>query len=217
MKKNMTLLCLFLTMTVMSFAQIKQGKLTYSMEFSSDDPEMAMGLAMMQGSKMDMYFVPGKTRSEVAMGSLGTMTTIADEKAKKALMLMNMMGQKTATETTIEAPKAEEAPKFEIENTTETKEILGYKCTKAIMTSEDGTAITIWYTKDLEVSTAGQNYYNSQMPGFPMSINTSMSGMTVQLTVTALDKKTPDSDLFKMKVPEGYTVKTEEEMMKMGQ
>ena len=219
MKKNISLLLLFVGMTVMSFAQLAEGKISYTMDFSSDNPDMAMGLAMMQGSKMEMNFVPGKSRTDVSMGSLGTMTTIADEKSKKVLTLMNMMGQKTAIEsTTDKLPDNEKAPEYDVEITNETKDILGYKCTKAIMTTDEGTAMTIWYTKDIVVATQGQNYYNSQMPGFPMAFNMTQSGMNIQMTVVGIEKKAPSKSLFETKVPDGYTLQTMEELQKsMGQ
>jgi GLPGLI family protein len=219
MKKHLQLLILFLGLSIVSFAQMKKGKITYDMSFSSDNPEMAMGLSMMSGSKMIMSFMPGKSRSEVSMGMMGTMTTISDEKSKKILSLTNMMGMKYAIESTLEDSKAaaseQEKPKVEITN--ETKEIMGYKCTKAIMTTNaDGEAqtITMWYTKDITAFTGGQQYYNEDMPGFPMQISLSREGMNVDMTVTNIEKKV-DKKAFDMKVPEGYEVKTQEELMQM--
>lgn len=221
MKKHLQLLALFLGFTVVSFAQIKEGKITYDMTFASDNPEMAMGVQMMSGSKMSMSFMPGKSRADISMGMMGTMTTISDEKSKKVLTLMDMMGMKYAMESTTEEVEAEagEQPKPKIEITKETKEIMGYKCTKAIMTTETEEGpmpVTMWFTKDIDVFTGGQQYYNEDMPGFPMQIAVTQSGMSIDMIVTAMDKKV-DKKVFDMKVPDGYEVKTEEEMMMMGQ
>lgn len=222
MRKNVQLLCLFICMTFAGFAQLKEGKINYDMTFSSDNPEMAMAIGMMQGSKMSLSFMPGKSRSDVSMGTMGTMVTIADEKTEKGLMLMDMMGMKYAMEMDLDDEKQEtakaEAPDYKVEITSETKEILGYKCTKAIMTSDDAETgpITMWFTKDIAANTTGQNYFNDEMPGFPMSFQISQGEMTIDMTVTSIDKKVEKS-VFSMKVPEGYEVKTEEEMMMMGQ
>lgn len=220
MRKNVQLLCLFICMTFAGFAQLKEGKINYDMTFSSDNPEMAMGIAMMQGSKMSLFFMPGKSRSDVSMGTMGTMVTIADQKTDKGLMLMDMMGMKYAMEMDLdkEEDNASEAPDYKVEITSETKEILGYKCTKAIMTSDDAETgpITMWFTKDIAANTTGQNYFNSEMPGFPMSFQISQSEMTIDMTVTSIEKKV-DKKVFSMEIPEGYEVKTEEEMMMMGQ
>jgi GLPGLI family protein len=206
-------------MAFAGFAQMKEGKITYDMVFSSDNPDMAMAIGMMQGSKMTMEFIPGKTRSEVSMGTMGTMVTIADEKKEKALMLMDMMGMKYAMESDLKESiekTTSDNPDYKVEITNETKEIMGYKCTKAIMTGEDGSTIIAWYTKDITVYTAGQTYYNSDMPGFPMSFTLTQNEMTIEMTVTGLEKKA-DKSHFSMEVPEGYELKTEEELMMMGQ
>jgi GLPGLI family protein len=210
-------------MTFAGFAQLTQGKINYDMTFSSDNPDMAMAIGMMQGSKMSLAFMPGKSRSDVSMGTMGTMVTIADDKSKKALMLMDMMGMKYAMEMDLgKAEKEAEAdtPDYKVEITKETKDILGYKCTKAIMTPQEadaeGGTITMWFTKDINATTTGQNYYNQDMPGFPMSFSIAQGEMLIDMTVTEIDKKV-DKNVFKMTIPEGYEVKTEEEMMMMGQ
>jgi GLPGLI family protein len=165
---------------------------------------------------MDLSFVPDKSKGEVSMGAIGTVTVIADTKTKQALTLMNMMGKKTAIESTMDAqpPKGEELPDYDVEVTNETKMILGYKCTKAIMTAEDGTVMTGWFTKEIAAPTEGQKYYNAQMPGFPLSFNVTMDGMNVQIMATAFDKKAPAKSVFDMKVPEGYEVQTMEEFQR---
>ena len=216
--KKIHLLILLLGLSLPAFAQMKQGAVTYTMEFSSDNPDMAMGISMLNGSKMITYFMPGKTRSEVSMGTFGTNTTISDEKAKKTLMLMDMMGSKQAVETKIEDKKEDpEQPKIEVETTTETKEIMGYTCTKCILKMEDGTSMTAWCTKEIVVSTSGQSYYSSEMPGFPMEFEINQSEMVIKFTVTAIDKSKPSKKLFSMIVPEGYTMVSEEELKAMEQ
>jgi GLPGLI family protein len=219
MKKHLQLLVLFLGLSIVSFAQMKKGKITYDMSFSSDNPEMAMGMSMMSGSKMSLSFIPGKSRSEVSMGMMGTMTTISDESSKKILSLTNMMGMKFATESTLDEAEAaagdQQKPKIEV--TSETKDIMGYKCTKAIMTTDaDGESqtVTMWFTKDIKAFTGGQQYYNEDMPGFPMEISVARDGMNIDMTVTAIEKKV-SKKVFDMTVPEGYEVKTQEELMQM--
>lgn len=223
MRKNIQLLCLFVCMTFAGFSQLKEGKIIYDMTFSSDNPEMAMAVGMMQGSKMSLSFMPGKSRSDVSMGMMGTMITIADEKSKKALMLMDMMGMKYAMESDLSEDAKEtegDVPDYKVEITNETKDILGYKCTKAIMTNQEADAeagvITMWFTKDIAANTIGQNYYNKDMPGFPMSFSITQNEMVVDMTVTGIEKKV-DKKVFDMTVPEGYEVKTEEELMMMGE
>jgi GLPGLI family protein len=218
-KMKLQLLCLFVCMTCAGLAQVKEGKITYDMTFTSDNPDMAMAIGAMQGSKMILSFAPGKSRSEVSMGTMGTMVTIADEKAKKTLALVDMMGMKYAIQSDADAADKEPEtaePSYNVEITNETKMIMGYKCTKAIMTSEDAGVITVWFTKEINAYTGGQRYYTSDMPGFPMALSMSQNEMVVDMTAVNVEKKA-DKALFDMKVPEGYEVKTAEEMQMMGQ
>lgn len=206
--------------TGLSFAQMTEGKITYSMEFSSDNPDMAMYTSMMQGSKMELSFMPGKSKAAISMGAMGTMTTTTDEKADKTLMLMDMMGQKmaitgTLSETENDPETAAAMPKYTFEITKETKVIAGYTCFKTIATLEDGTQTEMWFTKDIAANTKGQQYFNKDMPGFPMEYSVTQQGMTIKMTVTDISK-TVDKKAFDMKVPDGYQVKTIDEMKSMG-
>ena len=219
MKKTIISTCLFLGMSLLSFAQMKEGKISYSMDLSSDDPEMAMAVGMMQGSKMDISFMPGKSRADITMGTMMNMSNIVDEKSGKALMLMTIMGQNTAVESTLDELKEKEndaKPAFDTKITNETKTIAGYTCTKAIMTSEDAGEMVIWYSKDISANTIGQQYYNKEMPGFPMEMEINQQGMKIHMVVTTVDKKVT-KNIFDQKIPEGYTVQTMEQLQQMGE
>lgn len=214
MKKIALLVCLFVSTTLVSFAQMKKGAVTYDMNFSSDNPEMAMISSMMAGSKMTMYFTAGKSRTDVSMGMMGTSTTVSDQKAKRSVTWVDMMGTKYATETVLEEmPATQEEQTVEI--TTETKEILGYACTKALITSAEAGVLTVWFTKDIQAFTSGQNYYNSSIPGFPLSMNISTNGITIDMVANKVEKKV-NKKLFSTKIPEGYEIKTAEELQEMG-
>jgi len=215
MKKTLLLLCLFIGTSLLSVAQLKKGVINYNMTFSSDDPQMAMVSTMLQGSTMKTLFMPGKSRAEVSMGMLGSTIAITDQKTKKSLTLTDMSGSKYAVESKVEAKTDE--PEYTVEVTTETKEIAGYICTKAILTSEDG-SMTVWFTKEIQAYTNGQSFYNDKMPGFPLCIIINQNGLTIEVTASSVEKKV-SKKVFSMTVPEGYEVKTEEEMqqMQMGQ
>lgn len=214
MKKIICTTMLFIGLTTTAFAQLKEAKVSFDMKFASDNPEMQMGISMMEGSKMSLEFMPGKSKSVVSMGMMGTMTTITDMKEKKALSLMDMMGMKYAMESDLDK-KDEEASEPEIQTTSETKKILGYNCTKVIVT-QDGQTVDMWVTKEIDAFLGGQNYFNEKAPGFPLEFVVNNEEMSVSMTATEV-KKGADKKAFSLKVPEGYEVKTEEEMMMMGQ
>ena len=123
-------------------AQMTEGHITYSIEASTDNPEMQMAIAMLQGSTMDLYFKEKSTRSEMKMGTMMTITTITNEADGNVLMLMGgMMGNNAVRSTMeeLEVQKEEaEKPNYEVTLSDETKEIVGYTCKKATLVSEDG-------------------------------------------------------------------------------
>lgn len=209
-------LSLFLAIASISLAQTS-GKISYSMEFSSDNPEMAMAIGMMQGSKMDLSFMPGKSRLDMSMGSMMKMTTISIVKTDAALMLMDIMGQKIATESKISSSSNEEsASKPKVEKTDETKEIIGFKCHKFVVKADDGNELIMWATNDISATLAGQKQFgNSIVEGVPLEFSTLSNGMNIHFVATKFDKAV-DKKGFSTKIPEGYTVMTEEELKNMG-
>jgi GLPGLI family protein len=214
MSKNVLTLLLFIGLSLTAVAQLKKGVVSYDVIFSSDKEEMAMVSTMMAGSKMIMSFMPGKSRTDISMGMLGNVSTISDSKTKKTLTLTEMMGTKNAVESKIESTESKPNDQT-IEITNETKTISGYNCTKANVTTADGNTLVIWFTKDIVAFTQGQNYMNSKIPGFPMEMTIVQDGLTIEFKATSVETKV-DKKLFKQSIPEGYEIKTEEEMKSMG-
>ncbi len=215
--KHLLLSILFLAVVGTSIAQTT-GQISYSMDFSSDNPDMAMAIPMMQGSTMDLYFIPEKSKIDMTMGTFMKMNTIVDVKADKALMLMEVMGNKTATEMKelSKEDKTEKAAEPKIEVTSETKDIIGYKCTKTISRDADGNETIMWIASDLKASLKGhQQFGNSKISGVPLEFTAVNNGMTIHFIATKFEKKV-DKKLFSLSVPEGYTVVTEEDLKNMG-
>lgn len=214
--KHLLLSILFLAVVGTSIAQTT-GQISYSLDFASDNPDMAMALPMMQGSTMELYFMPEKSKIEMTMGTFMKMHTVADVKANKGLMLMEIMGNKTATELT-DLTKAEkektEEPKVEV--TSETKDIVGYKCTKTIVRDADGNEMIMWVATDMKASLAGQQQFGgAKISGVPLEFSTVNNGMTIHFIATKFNKKV-DKKTFNMTIPDGYTKVSEEDLKNMG-
>ncbi len=211
------LLSFLLLVTIKAATAQATGQVSYKIDFSSDNPDMAMATSMMEGSTMELFFMAGKARADVKMGAFMDMSTITDSKSDKSLMLMSVMGQKMAVENKLsEADKeaAKNAPKATI--TKETKEIIGFKCTKATIKTEDGKELVIWFTTELNASLAGlEQFANIGVNGVPLEFATEQNGMNVKFVATKFDKKVEEK-VFSLTVPEGYTVVTPEELEKMG-
>lgn len=211
------LLSFLLLVTVKAATAQATGQISYKVDFSSDNPDMAMATSMMEGSTMELFFMAGKARADVKMGAFMDMSTVTDSKSDKSVMLMSVMGQKMAVENKLsEADKeaAKNAPKVTI--TKETKDIIGFKCTKATIKTEDGKELVIWFTTELNASLAGlEQFANIGVNGVPLEFATEQNGMNVKFVATKFDKKVEEK-VFTLAIPEGYTVVTPEELEKMG-
>ncbi len=222
--KNLILsLSVFCSVCISSLmAQITEGHISYKMDVSSDDPDMAMAASMLQGSKMEMYFKDKSTRVEMKMGAMMNVTSITDETSGNVLILMGGMMGKNAVQTTIaetEQNNTGSMPNYDVTFSDETKDIEGYSCKKAILTDEEGNESIYWYTEEIVMSKKGQSYLNEEIPGMAMQYDMNNGGLKMTLTVTGvepkLDKKAAKS-LFDTTVPEGYSVMTMDELKMMG-
>lgn len=208
--------------TVTLFAQVNEGKMSYKIDFSSDNPDMQMAIGMMQGSTLDIFFTEGSTRADMKMGTMMNISTITNEKSGDMLMLMSGMIGKNAMKSTIaemEKKNAENKPKVDVQITDETKNILGYDCKKAILTDEEGSESVFWFTDKIVLSRKGQSYLNDEIPGAALQFDINQKGMKMTMTAsaveTSLDKKIK-KELFNQEIPEGYKVMTAEELSRIG-
>lgn len=214
MKKSLLLILLLLTSVLGLNAQITEGHVQYKIEVSSDNPDMNMAVAMMSDATLDIYFQKDKSRTEMNMGVMKT-TVIINPAATNSIMLMDMMGSKFAVPMEKEELK-NDSPKPTIKLINETKTILGYTCKKAVIAISEGIDAIYWYTDELKVNTFGQKSFNEAVPGFPLEFSQFQGGLDMKLTATVVEKSV-DQKKFDVTVPEGYTIKTLEELGGMGQ
>lgn len=218
MKKIFSLLTVLL-ITACSFAQINEGKVKYNLEFNSPDPAMQAQFAMLKGSTMQMYFSPEFNRVEMNMGMFVQSATIVDIKGKQSVMTMDGMMGKKATKMSTENTETEETPDVEVEKTTESKKVAGYKCTKYIITTEDGSVVNMWVTNELVSSKEGMQFVDDKIQGFPLEFEVAAEGMTMVFSAIEVEKglkKYNKKDIFNMSIPEGYEVINAEDWKGMG-
>ena len=218
MKKNLTLNLLLLTLfTVFSFqtfAKEFKGVITYkiAIEGSGVTDEMKN----MMPKTMTMTIMGNKARSEMVM-SMGKTISITDGDSKETITLMDMMGQKIAIKSNYDEIKAdlEKSPKVKVEITSETKDILGYVCKKAIVTNlEDDSEIYVYYTEEL--GSSALNFDNPQFKdinGVMMEFEIPNEQFNMKFSAVSVEKKSVSESEFT--IPEGYQIKTKEEMQGM--
>jgi GLPGLI family protein len=136
------------------------------------------------------------------------------------MLLSGMIGKKAIATTTeeLQGDGEKEKPAFEVELVDETKDIAGFTCKKGTLTDEDGNESVFWYTEEIEVSKKGQSYLNENIPGYPMQYEINNGGFVMRMTVTNIKEELTKSELklFDMKIPEGYSETTIEELQQMG-
>ncbi|MCB0848610.1 MAG: GLPGLI family protein, partial [Bacteroidetes bacterium] len=101
-------------------------------------------------------------------------------------------------------------PKVEI--TSDTKDIAGFKCTKAIVKSDEGTNVEIWFTKDIAVNNAFKEGYDG-IDGLMMEYSVPQKMFTMKMTCTEVKPGTVDDKIFE--IPSDYKLMTKDELMKM--
>jgi GLPGLI family protein len=218
MKKNLTLNCLLLTIFALfsfqTFAKEFKGVITYkiTIEGSGVTDEMKN----MMPKTMTMTILGNKARTEMVM-SMGKTISITDGDSKETITLMDMMGQKIAIKSNYDEIMAEieKSPKAQVEVTGETKDILGYACKKAIVTNtEDDTEIYVYFTEEL--GSSALNFDNPQFKdinGALLEFEIPNEMFTMKFTAVSVEKKNVDASEFT--IPEGYQIKTKEEMQGM--
>jgi GLPGLI family protein len=218
MKKNLTVITVFVMMFTMQHAvaqeKLKEGKIIFEISINNSEEMNDQMLAMMP-KEMTVYFKDGKSRGEMDMMG-GKVVSITDSKEGETVTCMDIMGKKQAIKTTREDAdkEREKMGEYDVKITDETKDIAGYKCKQAIITfkdKKDSNPVEIWFTNELEASNSAK-YSWKGIDGYMMEFSVDQRGMGMTFTCTDVKKESVSDDMFK--IPEGYTIMTQEEMMK---
>lgn len=222
MKKLILLFAVTVLSSAMSFAQLKEGHIAYTIDISSDDPEAAMMVSMFNGSTMDLYFTEELARAELDFGALMSMTTVVNNKTEDILILMGgMMGNKAVLTNSKEMEGDDEETTVEptVKLTKEKKTILGYKCKKALVIDEDGNEVEYWYTEAIKPVVTDAKAAASKLPGLAMEYAIDRDGMIMTFTATNIETSLTDAtknEKLSLSIPEDYEEMTYEEFIQFG-
>ena len=208
--KLLSLLCLTLLIVGIN-AQTFEGKLTFGIDYEL--PEAMEAQRSMLPSEMIIYIAKGNVRIEQKT-MMGDQNVITDTKAKKTVLLMNMMGKKMAITMTDDG---KEKPTPKIIYSKETKTIAGYECKKATYITKDEAGedqeLEVFYTEEIPSEA------NDKLPGlkgYPLEYAVNAQGMLMTLAAKSVSKEKVSKKLFE--IPEGYEEMSMEDFMKsMGQ
>jgi len=149
MKSRSTVLLLIsILLAASSFAQkaISEGTFTYDITIQNK----AEKSASVTNASLFVYLKGAVSRTDM-VSNLGSEKTIYDSKTGTAVILKEYSGQKLMITLTKDnwAEKNKKLESVVFTDQPDKKQILGYQCTKATAKLNDGSSITVYYTKDL--------------------------------------------------------------------
>ena len=149
--------------------------------------------------------------------ALFSSTTIHDSKTGSAVVLREISGQKLLIRMTAEnlAEKNRRYQGINFVNTSETKTIAGYKCTKAEATLSDGSKFTVYYTTDIIPENKEYDYQFRNLNGLPLEYELTQGNLRIKYTVSKINLNPVPASKFD--IPKaGYRELTYEESKKTG-
>ena len=193
--------------------EISEGTLVYniSIQTGSNEPKMA---DMLDGATTTIYIKGSQSRSELLSG-LGSEVTVYDSKKGSGVILKDYSGQKLMITLTKEDWEKKNS-KYEgitFETTSETVEIAGYNCKKAIAKLKDGSAFVVYYTPELEVADKDYDTQFKNLPGLALQYEWQSGKMRFKYTLSKINFDTVSASKFD--IPKsGYRVMTYAETRK---
>jgi len=206
--QTLSLIALSVFFCIQSFGQSKfEGKISYTITYDQIPEAIKMYESMLP--KTSAIYVKGEnTRLEQSMALGSEQVVISNGKQNKVTVLINMLGQKYYMESSGDDGTA----KSNIEILDETKEIAGYKCKLAEITTENqDDPILVYFTGDIN---ATSNQFQD-LNGFPLEYEIVNDGMRMTMTAIKVSEEKVDKNLFV--IPEGYQLMTEDMIKSMGQ
>lgn len=203
----------FLMLTLSLSAKEFKGIITYKVTVSG--PGITDEVKAMMPKSMTLKVKGNKSRSEMVMG-MGTTISISNAETKTSTVLLDMFGQKMAIQTSMDEIQKElsESPNYTVTVTDETKDILGYTCKKAVVKSDEGTEMYVYYTDELgDGSTYFDDAQFKDIKGLMLEFEMPDASMSMKFTAVDIEKKNIDDSEFE--IPEGYQVKTKDEVKSM--
>lgn len=190
---------------------IDEGVIEYDAKVVDENHPLA-GLAPSSATlkfKKDKFIIEMST-----MGMFNTMF-ICDLTTKTLTQMVKFMDVKQACiETEKDIQKENDAYKIKIEETSETKEIAGYKCTRIKVTMVNDPSVTFdaYYTKDMGMEAVNDLSPYAGVKGMLMQYRLRKMGLEMQFTAKSVKKAEVSDNNFE--VPAYFKIVSQEEMKK---
>jgi hypothetical protein len=185
-----------------------------TIEYAASVVDQANPMASLAPSKMIMKFKDNKACAEMSAGmGLFSTTFISDPEKKTLTQLVKLLNKKLSLVlNATEIQKENEAFKFELTPTKQTKLIAGYNCQSAHvkMLDEFQTEFDIYYTNELKIDSP--NFANPfhMIEGVLMEYQMKKFGLEMKFTAKSVKKEDIDDAAFDL--PAEYKPVSAEEM-----
>lgn len=202
---------LTLSLSLYSRAQGPSGYIKYNMSYT--ESSMSKEELEMMPEETEMWFKGDlvKLRMPMGMGMQSDVLILKD----KVVLLMDLMGNKLAMESTkTEVEEQNSASKKAVVKLIagETKNIAGFDCKKAILSTPGEKDMIVWYSD--KINSNGSWYFQmSEIKGFPLEFSMKTGEMSVRMAAKEVRMENVDDAEFT--VSSDYKLMTQADMMKM--
>ncbi|MEP7259255.1 MAG: hypothetical protein ABI687_12720 [Flavitalea sp.] len=215
MKKYMALFvfCGF-ALSGMAQKKISELMIVYDASVTTGNAQPKMADAF-DGATNTIYLKGNMSRSEM-VSALFSSTTIHDSKTGAAVALREVSGQKLLIRMNSDDWQQKNAKYNGItfQNTGDTKDIAGYKCTKAVAKMADGASFTVYYTTDIVPENKEYDYHFKNLNGLPLEYELTQGKLTIKYTVAKINMNPVPASKFDIPTS-GYREMTYEESKKI--
>ena len=176
--------CLLLQYTAQAQKKISELTLVYDYSVSINDVK-SEGI----GNAVHTIYIKGnKSRSEMS-NSLFSSTTIFDASTGFAVILKEVSGQKLLIRLNPEnwAEKNLMYDGIAYKNTTDTKEIAGYKCVRATGQTRAGMTISVYYTRDVIPENRQYDPAFKNLDGLPLEYELTNGNVKIKYGVSKIN------------------------------
>ena len=188
---------------------LSEGTLVYDILVETNNKEPKMADAF-DGATSTIYLKGSNSRVDM-VSMLGTERTFHDAQTGAATILKEYSGQKLMitlkSENWIE--KTQLVSNIRFQDQPETKVLSGYNCNKATGQLNDGTAIVVFYTKELIPTNREYDPMFKSLPGLPLQYELNRGNTKFIYTANRIDFTPVPASMFE--IPQGYRMMTYEE------
>lgn len=210
---------LFLSLMLLASCQqfggsgLSEGEIVYEITYLNMEDEQLLQIFLPE--KMTIKFKDNKTISNLqALFGMFEFGYISNPEKGHQVTLVGMNNQQYYYEAEIGTqPIGNEAlQNIEIKKTNETKEILGYKCQKAIVSFPDESKepFEVFYTHELDIENPNINNPYKAIDGMLLEFRLYVNNMDMLLKAKTIKEKEISDSVFN--VPSGYEKVSREEL-----